>query len=229
MSYKPEIFIGEFISYSSFKACKLRVLKNEWQLVMYNELLVEAPYSVINSNIESLHFIEPPKFQKLVLNREQCVHPVLINSFLRLLRHGSDDIINQKLNKFSNLGSEEKIKKCNEFVTNELFQNWGVRSQVINFCSQESKMMKHELDLQYRKDSSKENMVPEVDPRLDPYGARQQAEEKAEHFRHWSNLENWLKDQQQIEYILKARDNSILRDYCGFNENYIEQFKAFKQ
>ena len=63
-----------------------------------NRRTFTAPQSLLETNLTFPN--DEPSLTRITVTRERCVDPSLIDSFLRFLRHGSDDIIRQKLNNY---------------------------------------------------------------------------------------------------------------------------------
>ncbi|QEU62839.1 Mix23 [Kluyveromyces lactis] len=160
--------------------------------------------------------------EKLVLNRERCVNPVLIDNFFRFLRHGSDDVLKQKLNNNKSEGSKDL--NCNIFLNQMLYPNWKVRSEVISFCESELKSMKTEVNDKF---GSENDSKPLVTERIDPYAVKDIISERESHYKDCSSLETWVNNQKDIERIIQIRTSSILSEQCGNDRDYIQEFQNF--
>ncbi|SCW00121.1 LAFE_0B09912g1_1 [Lachancea fermentati] len=193
---------------------------------MGNELTINTPTKVLESNLK-VKGGDDVHMEKLTITRERCINPSLVDSFLRLLRHNTDDVIRQKLNNVG--GTNEKIKseRCNEYVHKELYSCWAVRDKVISFCDNEAASMKKELDANYG--GTTETITAASDLRLDPYAAREKQEEKEFHYNDLRNLQRWVQNQREVEGILQNTSNRILQSSCDANTNYIAQFEDFRR
>lgn len=193
-----------------------------------NQIVITAPEVLLDSNLKFA--TDEPIIKQLTVTRERCINPTLVDSFLRLLRNGSDDIIRQKLSTYSRQETDAHIRssKCDTFLNDELYPNWRARSQIISFCDTQSKQMKVELDKNYMQNSSSD-VKPDIDPRLDPYAARNRVEEQEASYREWRRLGTWIENNKQIESILRITSNRILKQNCDQNANYLEKFWRFQQ
>lgn len=189
---------------------------------------VTAPEALLDSNLKFPK--EVPLVEHLTVTRERCVDPTLVDSFLRLLRYGSDDNIRQRLSAYHNYeesGSYNQ-KKCDKFLAGELYPSWHSRDRIISFCDEQLGRMKTELDQKY---GSSSDTLPkaEVDLRLDPYAARDRAQEQEERYKEVKRLTNWIENQQRIESILRNNSNRVLGQICDQNADYLQNFWKFLQ
>ncbi|CCE61824.1 hypothetical protein TPHA_0B01510 [Tetrapisispora phaffii CBS 4417] len=212
---------------------KIEESKNEmtldlsWKQIDPNLIFRDNYYE--NNDIKDISGHE----QQLTLTRARCVNPTLVNSFLNILRHKSDDIIRQRLNDYEKIvntgksGSSEisKLGKCGYFLEKELYPNWEVRRQAIQFCENESIKMEKELE-----NSSKNSDVSSksvVEARLDPYASRDRQAEENSRYNELNSVKLWIKNNKKIESILKNTANEILRQRCDQNTDYINKFWTF--
>ncbi|XP_004182267.2 Mix23p TBLA_0I00890, partial [Henningerozyma blattae CBS 6284] len=188
-------------------------------------ITVKVPQIILDSNLEfGDNDIE---IKELTVTRTKCINPTLVDSFLRLLRHSSDDIIRQRINDYSKRSklNISKQDKCNKFVQEELYPNWKARTDIINYCHQQSIQIKNELDsLSSTKD---DNSVEEVNLRIDPYGERDCLEEKRSLYNDWDKLQFWVKNNQEIETILQRTSSRILQQTCDENKEYVKNFLEY--
>lgn len=171
---------------------------------------------------------DAPSFEpsrNLTINRERCIDPTVVDNFLRYLRHGTDDILKLKLNKYRMPTTNTKEEQCDEFLKLELFPNWRIRDSVISFCEEEAKLMKSELDEHL--ESRQQNGVPIVTERIDPYSVKDRIEQKQAYMRDWESLNNWVESQRKIESIMQIRASSVLSESCGRIKDYLEDFDEF--
>ncbi|CCD25280.1 Mix23p NDAI_0E04630 [Naumovozyma dairenensis CBS 421] len=162
---------------------------------------------------------------ELVINRKRCIHSTLVDSFLRMLRHSSDDTLRQKINDYSkrdNNGNDiSNYDKC-RVVKNELYENWKVRTDIINFCDKESQNLKRELDAKYSNNNSNDKPV---DPRLDPYAARDYQDEQESQYGEYNKMRTWVANNLHIESILQNTSDRILKQNCDQNKDYLKEFQ----
>lgn len=191
---------------------------------MEDSITLTAP--VIDSKASkeyNLNFATGDKtVSQITLTRQQCIEPSLLDSFLRTLRHQSDDTIKSKINNYTRSGStnDEKLELCDTFVRQELYPNWEIRYKAIKFCEQEAEKMKVELVNKYPDGPNKR----EYNLRLDPYEERAAKEEYESHFRDLDNVTQWVENNKMVESILQNTSDSILRERCNANIEYLKIF-----
>lgn len=191
-----------------------------------DQITVRAPQVFLDSN---LNFPNRDKtVTEVTVTRSRCIDPTLIDSFLRTMRHGSDDIIKQKINNATKEGSmlRSRSEKCDDFVKNELYPNWRERGRVISFCQNQALFMKHELDEQYASVGI-ESERPKIDPRIDPYAERDRITEKESRYSQWRSLNRWVDNNIEIESILRTTSDKILKQNCNQNEEYMKGLLKF--
>lgn len=194
---------------------------------MGNSFTAKAPSSVLNSGSEFPDTPNASEMMDLTVTRERCLSPSLIDSFFRVLRHGSDDVIKQKLNNTKTNSIDSRTSQCKDFIHRELYPSWLVRNRIINFCDREAFELKREIEAKYS--TSNADLIPEIDPRIDPYAAREREEQREAHYNDWKRLRNWVQNQREVEKILQIRSNNVLGEVCGHSTDYIEQFKKFSK
>ncbi|CAI4055912.1 hypothetical protein SUVZ_02G0110 [Saccharomyces uvarum] len=188
-----------------------------------NERTFTAPENLLESNLTFPD--DEPTLTTITVTRERCVDPSLLDSFLRILRHGSDDIIRQKLNNYRKPSSNSE-NKCERFLKQELYPNWQIRSGIISFCDQEATQMKVETDQKFSNTGSSA-IGPLTDARIDPYAARERLEDQEARYRNWTKVKDWVANNRQIEQILTSTTDRILRQNCEQNKDYLKQFAQF--
>lgn len=187
-------------------------------------IIVATPDVLLESNLDFK--TDEPLIKELVVTKDRCINPSLVDSFLRLLRNGSDDIIRQKLSSYpmnqpDHVTRISKEKSCNEYLVNELYPNWKTRTQIISFCDRQSKKLKKDLD---QNEGDTTVAAPEIDPRLDPYGAKKILYDREAHYKEWKRLNTWVENNKEIESILRVTSAEILRQNCDQNAEYVDQF-----
>lgn len=188
-----------------------------------NRRTFTAPQSLLETNLTFPN--DEPSLTTITVTRERCVDPSLIDSFLRFLRHGSDDIIRQKLNNYRK-GSINGKNKCKEFLKQELYPNWQIRNNIISFCEKEAAEMKNETDQQCG-NNKKTTAEPLIDARIDPYAARERAEKQEAQYKDWTKVTEWVANNRKIEQILTSTTEGILRQNCEQNNDYLKEFTQF--
>ncbi|SCU97141.1 LAMI_0F09032g1_1 [Lachancea mirantina] len=193
---------------------------------MGNKLVIKAPVQVMDLSYQ-FKGSENLRNMELTVTREGCVDPRLLNSFLRAMRHNSDDVIREKLNNVKDLTTHEKRARCQDFVHNELSGNWRIRDKVISFCENESSQLKTELDQLYAQNVDASQAT--VSARMDPYAPRAEQMRKDLEYGDWQRLDAWVKNQREVESILQKSAVSVLNTRCDPNIDYMTQFDDLRR
>lgn len=166
---------------------------------------------------------------EVTVTRARCIDPTLLDSFLRTMRHGSDDVLKQKINNATKTDSSRRpiSEKCGDFIRGELYPNWQERSKVISFCQQQAVQMKQELDTKFAGGNDGDSDETQVATRIDPYAERDRKLERESRYRQWRDVASWVENNLQIESILRATSESTLQEKCNANQQYLEEFKKF--
>lgn len=191
---------------------------------MNDSLTLIAP-SISSENINeyNLNFKTGDKTtSQITLTKQRCIEPSLLDSFLRTLRHQSDDIIKSKINNYTKSGStnKEKVILCDKFVENELYPNWEIRFKAIGFCERQAEIMKEDL----KENFNNELQNKTYNLRLDPYAERAAKEEYESHFKDLKDLTQWVENNKTVESILQSTSDSILKQRCNANKEYLATF-----
>ncbi|GAV55256.1 hypothetical protein ZYGR_0AS05800 [Zygosaccharomyces rouxii] len=194
-----------------------------------NEIIVTAP-SQVSLDADTVFSQGDRTNNQLTVTRERCINPSLVDSFLSLLRHGTDDMIKQRMSTYERANGAPRFStaKCDQFLGKELYPNWLVRDQVLGFCENEMNQLKSQL-LQDYGDESSTTKAPQLDSRIDPYAARDLLEERDMHFGKLARLQTWLDNHKQVESILRSNSDRVLKNICDENANYLQQFWNFGQ
>ena len=194
---------------------------------MSEELTARAPRLFLESNLTFPN--SDRTVTEVTVTRARCIDPTLLDSFLRTMRHGSDDIVKQKINNATEKGSTlaAKNEKCGEYIKSELYPNWIERSKVIDFCQRQADMMKQELDEKYK--SGGNLSEPQLNTRLDPYAERDWKFEQEAKYRQWRGIVSWVQNNLQIESILRTTSESILNAKCDANRKYLDDFNEYSK
>lgn len=163
-------------------------------------------------------FPESPRVPDL--SRGACLNPKGLRAFLKLSRANTDDVIKQRLNSLLNDMKHTKADICNNFTDSILFQSWRDRLGAIEFCDKES------VNLEKAIESNQEPELQEkyVDPRIDPYAAREFKELKESKYKQLKELQHWVHNEKLVEDIIQSRSVEILSDNCGMSD-WTQQFK----
>lgn len=194
-----------------------------------DKITLRTPDVLLDPNLE--FSTEEPPIRELVLTRKRCIDSSIVDSFLKLLRNGSDDILRQKLSSYSQAqdngrANSSKKTSCEQYLKKELYPNWQTRDQIISFCEGQSEQLKHELDAGTSK-SIRSNVIPEIDPRLDPYSARRIIYDREAAYKDWKRLNSWIENNKKVESILRNSSAKTLKQNCDQNADYMAQFFSF--
>lgn len=90
----------------------------------------------------------------------------------------------------------------------------------MNFCEQQAEKMKVELANKYPTGFQSK----EYNLRIDPYAERAAKEEYESHFRDLDTLTQWVENNNMVESILQSTSDSILKQRCNANNEYLNTF-----
>ncbi|CAR28848.1 hypothetical protein ZYGR_0U02060 [Zygosaccharomyces rouxii] len=194
-----------------------------------NEITVTAPSKLSLDANTVFNEGEGPN-NRLTVTRERCINPSLIDSFLSSLRHGTDDMIKQRMSTYDRTNGARRFSagRCDQFLAKELYPNWSTRDQVLGFCENEMNQMKSELLREYGDESSM-TKKSQLDSRIDPYASKDQLQERDTHFGKLTRLQTWLDNHKKVESIVRSNSDRVLKNICDENANYLEQFWKFGQ
>ncbi|AMD21240.1 HEL040Cp [Eremothecium sinecaudum] len=189
------------------------------------ELIVEGPSAGPDSMFTGS--TKSSRTQNLVVNRQQCLNPILIDTFLRKSRAAVDSVVDLRLNHLSNSQSNVLDSMCSQYAQMELIPAWETRNQVIDFCATEASSLKKELAPINPSCTPEQNLNDLV--RLNPYAADEQANKLRRHYQDLTNLESWINNQRTIEKVLRSKTLRSLSDVCEPTARQIDDFfKASK-
>ncbi|KAK9368654.1 caffeine-induced death protein 2-domain-containing protein [Lipomyces kononenkoae] len=158
--------------------------------------------------------------EKPALTPELCYSAESLRRFLLLSRSLTDDTISGDLNSIPTLkeskilgsGSSwtkperEKIgsrrRSCKGFVYSSVFESWKSRDEIFEYCEQVANDRKSEISATAAK-------KPKVDPRLDPYEARDLPTYSKE-----EEILSWVRVERGVEDIVRDRSWSIICERC---------------
>ncbi|KAK9245558.1 caffeine-induced death protein 2-domain-containing protein [Lipomyces tetrasporus] len=158
--------------------------------------------------------------ERPVLTPELCYSAETMRRFLLLSRSLTDDTMSGDLNSIPTvkesklLGSgnswtkpeREKVgsrrRICKEFVTSSVFESWKARDEILEYCEKIANERKSEISATTAK-------KPKVDPRLDPYEARDLPTYTKE-----EEILSWVTKERGVEDIVRDRSWSIICERC---------------
>lgn len=133
-----------------------------------------------------------------------CYSSTTIRSFLRLSRKHSDDSLATSL---------PRRGSCAEYISNTLFPAWYARDYVIEYCEKVAENKPLPTQHLAAPDSPLPPQAkPPIDPRLDPYGARDEfkVESSPE-----DDIKSWVHSERMIEEIIRDNSSQFLANKCG--------------
>lgn len=144
-----------------------------------------------------------------LLQPHLCYSPEAIRAFLRYSRRQSDDQIHTHL---------PRTGSCAEHINTVLFPEWLKRDTLISFCDNvaNSRAQTDEPPSIVKPPSSDDeptaDTTPKIDPRLDPYGARDygKVDPTPE-----DNIRQWVENEKSIERIVREGSVNLLASKCG--------------
>ncbi|CAN6603322.1 hypothetical protein TRVA0_002S02520 [Trichomonascus vanleenenianus] len=136
---------------------------------------------------------------KEFMNPGACYSATAIRAFLRYSRKRSDDNLHNTL---------PRTGSCADHITKELFPAWYSRDVLIEYCSKVAEVKKEQLEMK----SSEEVVGKRIDPRLDPYGARDfdRVPPAAE-----ESIRTWVQAERNVETIVRQNSADLLAEKCG--------------
>ncbi|KAK9324421.1 caffeine-induced death protein 2-domain-containing protein [Lipomyces orientalis] len=158
--------------------------------------------------------------ERPALTPELCYSAETLRRFLLLSRSLTDDTISGDLNSIPTvkesklLGSgnswtkpeREKVgsrrRICKDFVTSSVFESWKARDKILEYCEKIANERKSEI-------SAITARKPKVDPRLDPYEARDLPTYTKE-----EEILSWVAKERGVEDIVRDRSWSIICERC---------------
>ncbi|SCU97531.1 LADA_0H06766g1_1 [Lachancea dasiensis] len=194
---------------------------------MGHEITLQVPARVADPNL-NFKGQDHAAMQTLTLNRGKCLKRELVDSFFRVSRHNSDDVIQQKLNDTNGPKNDQsKTTRCRQFVEQELYRGWDLRLKALNFCEQEAADLKQELDGKMEAEIRTEKS-PVLTARMDPYAAAEDLELRQARYEQWRQLTKWISNQRAVEDILQKNAAKVLTRACDPDTAYIDDFKKFR-
>ncbi|AAS51415.1 ACR189Cp [Eremothecium gossypii ATCC 10895] len=160
--------------------------------------------------------------RRITINRDGCVNPSLIESFLRELRRTTDNVVNQRTNDLQNAPAQELGARCVDYVGSTLLPAWHIRGQVIDFCATQASQIRASLQL-----GGDESHVPAaVDPTVNPYVTVEEQERHRARLGDVMKMENWVANQREIERILQRTTLARVNSVCGQLDEFASQVQA---
>lgn len=192
--------------------------------VMPDRIVVSVPNTPLDNSLE-IRGSEHGRSRSIVVTPAHCVEPSTLDSFLRQLRQSSDDVVVAQLERAFRGQGADRSKQCDDYIQHELFPNWQARDKIISFCDAHLQQMRESANSKGL--ASEQPSSEKIDPRLDPYGARDQFRAKEIRDKDWRDLNDWITNGRQVERIL--RDNTVgqLRQNCCPETDYFDKFREW--
>ncbi|AGO11435.1 AaceriACR189Cp [[Ashbya] aceris (nom. inval.)] len=160
--------------------------------------------------------------RRITVNRDSCINPSLIESFLRELRRTTDSVVDQRTNDLQNAPAQELGTRCVDYVGSTLLPAWRIRGQVIDFCATEASQIRASL----QHGGAEARAPAAVDPTLNPYVTVEEQERHRAHMGDVMKMENWVANQRAIERILQRTTLSRVNSVCGQLDDFASQVQA---
>ncbi|KAK7204484.1 caffeine-induced death protein 2 [Myxozyma melibiosi] len=159
--------------------------------------------------------------EKPTLSPEGCYSAQSIRRFLLLSRSLTDDSVSADLNSLpvqqssTELGSGKLWRKpereragaprrlCKDYVSTSVFESWKARDDVLEYCTSVAESRKSEVVAAFAQREK-------VDPRIDPYAARDIPEVTKE-----DQMLSWIQNEREIEDIVRNRTWSVIEGKCS--------------
>jgi hypothetical protein len=161
---------------------------------------------------------------KSLLTEENCLSSSRIRAFLRLSRIATDDTIRQHLNDKTN-------KDCQKYFDTKIVPQWEARTSAIMYCSNYSHDLRQKTlqaiaiakeepcnTQDQTKTKIPQNGGNSFNLRLDPYALRNYTEKLKEHFLKCDLIDNWVKNEQTIEGIVREGTVEVLNQKCFYGD-----------
>lgn len=167
-----------------------------------------------------------------LLTPSACYSSTTLRSFLRMSRRQSDDSLATAL---------PRTGSCAEYVSNTLFPAWYARDYVIEYCQKvaDNQQLPTEHALP---ESTTPSVQTHIDPRFDPYGARDETLVKSVP---QDEVRDWVHQERTIEEIVRDNSAQFLARKCGFSflktsptssrlpvdspTSYLQTYKSFQE
>lgn len=141
----------------------------------------------------------------ILYNPENCHLNTRIRAFLRLSRLASDDLVKEHLNEIS-------PSDCHAFFETKILSHWKARANIINYCYSEAAMIRSAIKIQ-------ETFVDtSISPTIDPYAANDAKEKLQNKFASCEIIENWVKNELEIETIVREHTTDVLNQKCYYHD-----------
>lgn len=156
------------------------------------------------------------------LSSAACLLPRGLRNFLSLLRHATDDVLLEQLHGLPAFGRRDRRHDtCALFRQHVLFPAWAARAATIEFCAQEAGRLRAPLEQQQE---------PEFDLRTNPYARRDYLEQQAAGQAAVDRLSAWVRNEQDVERIVRERSVGVMADACGEEASAVEtEWRAWQE
>ncbi|GMM34351.1 Mix23 protein [Saccharomycopsis crataegensis] len=142
------------------------------------------------------------------LSRSSCFSSQSIRSFLKKSRLYADDTLREKLN------SQRRNDRngCSNVINTILIPAWSDRLEMIQYCDEQAKKVKKEIDDYNIHDEAKQH--PEFNLRVNPYAEEDFEDLKNKRYESVYRLQNWVQNEIVVEKIVVGKSLEILNDRC---------------
>ncbi|VVT55124.1 uncharacterized protein SAPINGB_P004439 [Magnusiomyces paraingens] len=141
---------------------------------------------------------------KDILSPGACFSPGTLRSFLRLSRKHSDDSLVTAL---------PRVGSCAKCISETLFPAWVARDYILEYCDDVARTFavaaSHNAEPVSESGTETEK---KVDPRFDPYGARDYGKTEAPPE---DAVRAWISSERMVEEIVRDDSVRFLADKCG--------------
>lgn len=162
---------------------------------------------------------------------QYCHDSGRIRAFLRLSRIATDDTIRQHLN-------EIKQRDCESYLVKKIFPQWEARSELIDYCFKYSKNLRNStsqgkavpkaVNLPSSNVQENETSIEEqFDLRTDPYAYKSHQQQLESQFTHCDMIDNWVKNEQSVEQILRQETIKVFNDKC-YQKDWTKDIQKFR-
>lgn len=168
---------------------------------------------------------------KGIVSPAACYSPETLRSFLRLSRKYSDDSLHTAL---------PRVGSCATHISETLFPAWSARDYILDYCEHVANQSAEQRKQLENSESAEAVPHEKVDPRFDPYGARDFGKQES---LPEDSIKSWISKERNVEDIIREDSVRFLANKCGpifinsfpstrlatNTESYMEAYKSFKE